>query len=76
MADPGFPVAGVDPLGGVDLRHGNFLVKMYVKISELGPVEGGGLRRARHLDPSGNKGLKFLAVMVCFKAVQNHGYFI
>ena len=41
MADPGFPVGGVDPLGGVDLGHGHFLVKMYVKMKELGPVEGG-----------------------------------
>ena len=27
--------------GGVDLRHGRFLVKMYVKTKELGPVGGG-----------------------------------
>ena len=34
MADPGFPI------GGVDLRHGHFLVKMYVKMKELGPIGG------------------------------------
>ena len=31
------PVRG----GGVDLRHGHFLVKMYVKMKELGPMGGG-----------------------------------
>ena len=30
-ADPGFPV------GGVDLQHGRFLVKMYLKTKKLGP---------------------------------------
>ena len=42
MADPGFPVGGgVDPLGwGMDLRHGHFLAKMYVKMKEFGPVGG------------------------------------
>ena len=41
VADPGFPVGGgVDPLGGVDLRHGCFLAKMYAKTKELGPVGG------------------------------------
>ena len=34
VADPGFPV------GGVDLRHGCFLVKMYAKTKELGPMRG------------------------------------
>ena len=37
VADPGFPVGG----GGVDLRHGRFPVKMYAKMKELGPIEGG-----------------------------------
>ena len=40
MADPGFTVGGVDPLGGVDLRRKNFSVKMYMKMKELGPVAG------------------------------------
>ena len=32
----------MDPfLGGVDLQHGRFSVKMYVKTKELGPVGGG-----------------------------------
>ena len=32
---------GVDPLrGGVDLRRRRFLLKMYVKTKELGPVGG------------------------------------
>ena len=35
--------------GGVDLRHGRFLAKMYAKMKELGPV--GGVRPARPLDP-------------------------
>ena len=28
------------PLGGVDLRCGHFLVKMYAKTKELGPIGG------------------------------------
>ena len=41
MADPGFPVGGRAPVrGGVDLRHGHFSVKMYVKMKELGPIGG------------------------------------
>ena len=43
VADPGFPVGGG---GGVDLQRGHFLVKMYAKTKELGPI-GGGVRRAR-----------------------------
>ena len=43
MEDPGFPVGGHAPVkGGVDLRHGHFSVKMYVKTKELGPMGGGG----------------------------------
>ena len=38
MADPVFPIGGVDPLGGVDLQRGHFSVKMYVKTKDLGPV--------------------------------------
>ena len=39
--DPGFPVGFVDPFWGrMDLRHGRFSVKMYVKTKELGPVGG------------------------------------
>ena len=43
--DPGFPVGGgMDPFLGrsVNLPRGCFLVKMYVKTKEFGPVEGGG----------------------------------
>ena len=41
VADPGFPVGGHAPIrGGVDLRHGHFSVKMYVKTKELGPIGG------------------------------------
>ena len=40
VADRGFPVGGVDPLGGVGLQRGCFSVKMYVKTKELGPVGG------------------------------------
>ena len=48
MADPGFPVGGgrAPVRGGVDLRRGHSLVKMYAKTKELGPM-GGGVRRAR-----------------------------
>ena len=44
VADPGFPRGGggVLPLGGgVDLRCRCFLVKMYTKMKELGPIGGG-----------------------------------
>ena len=42
VADPGFPVGGHAPIGGgVDLRCRHFLVKMYAKTKELGPIGGG-----------------------------------
>ena len=38
VADPGFPVGGRGPIsGGVDLRHGCILAKMYAKMKELAP---------------------------------------
>ena len=42
MADQGFPVGGREPIrgGGMDLRHRHFLVKMFVKVKELGPIGG------------------------------------
>ena len=40
MADPGFPVGGRAPIGGMDLQRGCFLVKMYAKMKELGPIGG------------------------------------
>ena len=40
VADPGFSIGGVHLLGGMDLRCGCFLVKMYAKMKELGPVRG------------------------------------
>ena len=41
VADPGFPVGGRAPVrGGMDLRRGHFLVKMYAKTKELGPIGG------------------------------------
>ena len=44
MADPGFPVGGggghAPVKRGVDLQCGNFLVKMYAKMTELGSIEG------------------------------------
>ena len=33
---------GTDPWGGTDLRQGHFLVKMYAKMKELGPMGGAG----------------------------------
>ena len=42
VVDLGFPIGGVDLFGGVDLRRGHFLVKIYGKTKELGPVVGGG----------------------------------
>ena len=42
MADPGFPIGGHGSVrGGMDPQHRHFLVKMYVKMKELGPVGGG-----------------------------------
>ena len=35
-------LGSADPLGGgTDLRRGHFLVGMYVKMKELGPIGGG-----------------------------------
>ena len=45
MADPGFPVGG-----GMDLLRGRFLVKMYAKMEELGPI-GGRAPGTSPLDP-------------------------
>ena len=36
--------------GGVDLQHGHFLVKMYAKTKELGPI-GGHAPSTPRLDP-------------------------
>ena len=45
-----FPYRGRAPIrGGVDLRHGHFLVKMYVKTKELGPM--GACAEHAPLDP-------------------------
>ena len=50
VVDHGFPVGGHGPVrGDVDLWCGHFLVKMYVKMKELGPV-GGGVHQACPLD--------------------------
>ena len=43
MADPGFPIEGGGHRlirVGVDLRCGCFSVNMYIKMKELGPLEG------------------------------------
>ena len=37
--------------GGVDLRRGHFLVKMYAKMKELGPIGGRALGMPPPLDP-------------------------
>ena len=54
---------------GMDLRHGRFLPKMCAKMKEFGPVGGGGVRRARPLDPpmilALNQGL--VSVKICQK---------
>ena len=43
MADPGFPIGGVDLVGGgVDSRGGYVLKILYVKPKESGPLGGGG----------------------------------
>ena len=57
VGDPGFPVGGMDPFRGVDLRRGCFLVKIHVKRKELGPV--GGRRWAHPLDQP----------MICMKTI-------
>ena len=51
---------GVHPLGGVDLWHGHFLVKMYAKMKELGPI--GGVHPAHPLDPPMLLGNTFLCI--------------
>ena len=51
VADPGFPVGGRGPVrGGMDLRCGCFLAKMYVKTKEFGPI-GGVCTQHAPLDP-------------------------
>ena len=40
MVDPGFPIGGGGPVGGDDLQRGRFLVEIYAKTTELGPVGG------------------------------------
>ena len=56
MADPVFPV------GGVDLRRGHFLVKMYTKMKELGRGGWGGVRNA----PQIRQCRRFIAVCIPF----------
>ena len=47
VADPGFPEGGRAPIrGGMDFPRGCFLVKMYAKTKELGPI-GEGVHLAR-----------------------------
>ena len=63
VADPGFPIGGVDLLGGhvdplggsVDPRCGHFSPKMCAKMKELGPVGG---ECTRHAPRSANEVLK------------------
>ena len=50
VADSGIPFGGRRPVGGADLRHGRFSVKMYVKTEELGPM--GACTGHVPLDPS------------------------
>ena len=52
MADPGFPTGGPGPVGGggLVLRRRCFLVKMYTKTKELGPI--GGVHLAHPPDPT------------------------
>ena len=46
VADPGFPMGGVDLVGGaVDPRGGYVLKILHVKTKESGPVGGGGRAR-------------------------------
>ena len=73
--DPGFPMGGLGAVlgAGMDLRHGHFLVKMYVKMKELGPVRGHALenfvRRSANVydclygqDSKSKKGTKMAAI--------------
>ena len=66
VVDPGFPVRGTDPFRGVTgLRHGRFLVKIYVKMKELGPVRvGGGGRAPGTLSKSFNALLQLLSEII------------
>ena len=55
VADPGFRVGGaLTRWGGANLRRIHFLMKTYVKMKEIDPVGGGGMRRQRPLDPPMN----------------------
>ena len=46
-----FPMGGAEPLGGTNLRCGQFLEKMYAKTKELGPVGRGACAGGPPLDP-------------------------
>ena len=45
----GFPIGGVDPVGGADSRGSYVLKILYDKMKESGPL--GGVRQAHPLDP-------------------------
>ena len=51
VADPGFPVGGVDLVGGRRLLRRLRFKNFYVETKESGPLRGGGGSRARPLDP-------------------------
>ena len=51
VADPEFPVGGIDLVGGSIDSWGGYVLKMlYVEMKESGPL-GGGVHRACPLDP-------------------------
>ena len=69
MADPGFSIVGAtDPLGGTDLRHVHFSVKMYAKTKEIDPVGGGGGTCQWHPPGSAN--------VYTFLIVYEYNYFV
>ena len=51
MADPGFPIGGVDLVGGRGLPRQLRFVKFVCQNERIGSLGGGGARRVRTLDP-------------------------
>ena len=48
--------------GGMDLRHGLFLVKMYAKMKELGPIGGRAPGTPPPLDPPMVTSIRFVKI--------------
>ena len=69
VADPGFPVGGIDPLGGHGPLTRPLFTENHAEMKELGPV--GGMCQARPPDPPMLVALSIL--WQCEERVHSHG---